>query len=147
MLNAYLISTQIFEKNKYLLEIQKIWKNKKSGKIKKSLKNLNFLNFISEIIDHESNYKKVLSAIIKYLKLKVPIQILSLPSWTTADDEMWACAAVSNTWHAQVEQYHEYCGNAQIAKTTINKPKSPWQLRSVLNVICTNNKDDNNKLS
>ena len=103
------------------------------------------MNFISEIIDHESNYKKVLSAIIKYLKLKVPIQILSLPSWTTADVEMWACAAVSNTWHAQVEQYLEYCGNAQIAKTTINKPKSPWQLRSVLNVICTNNKDDNNK--
>ena len=103
------------------------------------------MNFISEIIDHESNYKKVLSAIIKYLKLKVPIQILSLPSWTTADDEIWACSAVSITWHAQVEQYHEYCGNAQIAKTTINKPKSPWQLRSVLNVICTNNKDDNNK--
>ena len=35
MYNAYSISTLKFEKNKYLLEIQKIWKNKKSGKIKK----------------------------------------------------------------------------------------------------------------
>ena len=36
MLNDYIISTLKFEK-KFLLEIQKIWKNKKSGKIKKKV--------------------------------------------------------------------------------------------------------------